>query len=316
MSITVNTNTQSLFAQRALSGNTFNMQKSIEKLSTGFRINRAADDAAGLSISEKLTAQIRGLEKANQNIGDGISLVQTAEGGLSVIQDNLQRIRELVVQGANGTNGGKEADAIQREINERVKAIDDIAKNTKYNGLSILRGGADYTIQSGADNGQTTTLSLRANQAANTGIDIDMTATYSGTAADNHGQIYEGITTANFALHAIHLGATGQTVDSAGRTASTGVANVTVTLAHMDTMIDNLSRMRSYLGAAQNSLESKAEYVNVAMENASASRSRVRDVDVAKESSVMIRNQILQQSSAAMLSQANQTPQLALNLLP
>lgn len=298
MSIYVNTNTQSIFAQRALGKNTSNMQKSIEKLSTGFRINRAGDDAAGLSISEKLTAQVRGLEKAQQNIGDGISMIQTAEGALGVIQDNLQRIRELVVQASNGTNGNSEKDALQREINERITTIEDIAKATKFNGNALLDGGTTKTIQSGADNSQTTSIVLTA--AAGVGVDIDVDVTSAGSIGENSG----------FALSALHVGGTVNAQD-----ASTSSATTTP-LSSLDTMLDNVSRMRSYLGATQNALESKSEYVNVAMENAAASRSRVRDVDVAKESSVMLRNQILQQSSASMLSQANQTPQLALNLLP
>jgi len=310
MSIYVNTNTQSIFAQRALGKNTSNMQKSIEKLSTGFRINRAGDDAAGLSISEKLTAQVKGLEKAQQNIGDGVSMIQTAEGALGVVQDNMQRIRELFVQAINGTNGEKEKAAIQREINERITTIDDVAKATKFNGNALLVGGADKTIQSGADNSQTTSLVFADGSAnANTGIEIDID--YDNVADDTeHGQLVEGVTV-GFALDELSVGSTSVTAKDG--------ATVTVTasgLSVIDTMLDNISRMRSYLGAAQNSLESKSEYVNVAMENAAASRSRVRDVDVAKESSVMLRNQILQQSSASMLSQANQTPQLALNLLP
>jgi len=297
MSIIINTNTQSIFAQRALGSNTFNMQKSIEKLSTGFRINRAGDDAAGLSISEKLTSQIRGLEKASQNIGDGISLVQTAEGGLSVVQDNLQRIRELVVQASNGTNGEKEKDAIQREINERVDTITDIAGATKFNGHALLSGGTDKVIQSGAENGQTTTIKLSG--GAGVGINVNVANTDAGGIAEG----------SSFALNTLNVGGTVEA--KSGSTVAS-----TTPLSSLDTMLDNVSRMRSYLGAVQNSLDSKLEFVNVAMENASASRSRVRDVDVAKESSIMIRNQILQQSSAAMLSQANQTPQLAMNLLP
>jgi flagellin len=297
MSITINTNTQSLFAQRALGANTQNMQRSIEKLSTGFRINRAADDAAGLSITEKLNSQIRGLDKAAQNIGDGISLVQTAEGGLSVVQDNLQRIRELWVQAVNGTNGAKERDAIQREINERVKTIDDVAKATKFNGQNLLRGGSNITIQSGADNAQTSTITLAI--ASEVGIDINIDSTAAGSMGDGAG----------VGLNKYRL--VGATVNSQDNTnADAG------SLDGLDTILNNVSRMRSYLGAVQNSLESKLEYVNIAMENASASRSRVKDVDVAKESSVMIKNQILQQSAAAMLSQANQTPQIAMNLLP
>ena len=320
MGLMINTNTQSLFAQRALGKNTFDLQKSVEKLSTGFKINRAGDDAAGLSISEKMTAQIKGLEKAKQNASDGISLIQTGEGALAVIQDTLQRIRELVVQGTNGTNGADEADAIQREINERVQTIQDIAEDTKFNGTDIIHdnaaAAADISLQTGADNGQTTTISLRSGQTANTGIDIDITKERAGDATDR-GTLIEGIATANFGLHRIHLGVAGMTVDSHDETADTanGVST-TVTLDHMDTMIDNISRMRSDLGAAQNSLESKIEYLDVARENMSASRSRVRDVDVAAESSTLVRNQILQQSASAMLSQANNAPQLALNLLP
>jgi flagellin len=121
-----------------LGSNTFGLQKNIEKLSTGFRINRAADDAAGLSISEKLTSQIRGLEKAEQNIGDCISLVQTAEGALSIVQDNIQRIRELMVQGANGTNSENELAAIQREINARVTTVADIIAVTEFNNKILL----------------------------------------------------------------------------------------------------------------------------------------------------------------------------------
>ena len=294
----INTNVQSVFAQRALGKNTMGLQRSIEKLSTGFRINRAADDAAGLSISERMTAQIRGLEKAEQNIGDGISMVQTAEGALSIVQDNVQRIRELAVQAANGTNSANELDAIQREINARVTTIDDITSNTEFNGLALLDGGnathGDKVLQTGADQGQQTTITFST---------ID-TRTDQAAAAGN----------INFGL------AAGQELDNfnvgSAVAANGGAVVATGDLDDLDTVLDNISRMRSELGALQNSLESKAEYLNVARENALASRSRIKDVDVAKESSTMVRNQILQQTSAAMLSQANQTPQLALNLLP
>ncbi|MCE2929145.1 MAG: flagellin FliC, partial [Candidatus Caenarcaniphilales bacterium] len=160
MSIYVNTNVQSLFAQRALGSNTSNLQKSVEKLSTGLRINRAGDDAAGLSIAQKMTATIGGLGKAQQNASDGISLIQTAEGGLGVAQDNLQRVRELMVQASNGTNSANEVDAIQREINERVRVISDAAGQVQFNGISLLGGAANITLQTGADNGQTTTLNF------------------------------------------------------------------------------------------------------------------------------------------------------------
>jgi len=318
MSIYVNTNAQSVFAQRALSQNTNGLQKNIERLSTGLRINRAADDAAGLSISEKLTSQIRGLEKAQQNIGDGVSMLQTAEASLSIVQDNLQRVRELVVQGFNGTNGTSELDALQREINERITVIGEISSATKFNTISLLNGSADITLQTGADNGQTTTISLQSGQTANTGIAVNVAFERTGTAADR-GTLIEGITVASFALDKLQL-------DGASVASVDGVANVSIVagtadtdevdLDDLDTIINNVSRMRSELGAKQNSLESKNEYLAVAKENALSARSRVLDADISKESSGFIRNQILQQSSAAMLSQANSSPQIALNLLP
>lgn len=159
MPININTNAQSLFAQNAVNKSTLGLQRSIEKLSTGFRINRAADDAAGLSMSETLTAQIRGLAKAEQNLGDAISMVQTAEGALGSIQDNLQRIRELVVQASNGSNGQAEENAIQREINALVTSIEDIGDNTSFNNINLLDGSANsITFQTGANNGSTTAI--------------------------------------------------------------------------------------------------------------------------------------------------------------
>lgn len=320
--IVVNTNTQSIFAQRALRKNTSGLKTNIEHLSTGYRINRAADDAAGLSIANKLTTRIKGLEKAKQNSGDGISLIQTAEGGLAVIQENLQRIRELVVQGVNGTNGSSEKDALQREINERIRTIDDIAKATNFNGISLLVGNtADVTLQTGANNGETTSLVMipggsttatAAATTANTGIDIDIDLdidlTNADTTADTtRGRITEGITTDGFAVDKLQI--SGASVDSVSGT------NIAATVGDIDTMIDNISRMRSYIGATQNALESKMEYIDIAMENASASRSRIQDVDVAYESSILVKNQILQQTASAMLAQANQTPQVALQLI-
>ena len=311
--LVVNTNTQSIFAQRALRRNTAGLQRNIEHLSTGYRINRAADDAAGLSIANKLTTTIKGLDKAKQNAGDGISLIQTAEGGLQVIQENLQRIRELVVQGNNGTNGTSEKDALQREINERVKVIDDISGSTKFNGISLLTANtassADISLQTGANSGDTTTLIFRSEQSAGNGIEIDVSEVADGGSTD-YGHFIEGATT-GAALDRLQL--SGASVNSYNYTTHT--TNVTASIADVDIMIGNISRMRSYLGASQNALESKMEYMDVAMENASASRSRIQDVDVAYESSILVKNQILQQTASAMLSQANQTPQIALQLI-
>lgn len=330
MSVIINTNTQSIFAQRALGQNTLNLQRNMERLSTGFRINRAADDAAGLSISNKLTTRIRGFEKAKQNAGDGISLIQTAEGALGIVQENLQRIRELVVQGVNGTNSANEKNALQKEINERVRLINDISQSAEYNGIQLLTGNnfinnggtlSNVVLQTGSDTGQTTTLSFGSGITADTGINIDVDHEITGTTVDS-GEINEGIAVVGFALSELHIA--GATIDSlaVAETRFGGAANVDIdatgtalSLAGVDTMIDNLSRMRSELGAMQNALESKMEYIDIARENALASRSRILDVDIAKESSQLVKNQILQQSAAAMLTQANTLPQIALQLL-
>ncbi len=289
-----------------------NLERNIEHLSTGYRINRAADDAAGLSIANKLTTQVKGLEKAMQNASDGISLIQTAEGGLGIIQENLQRIRELVIQGVNGTNGTSEKDALQREINERVKIIDDIAQATKFNGISLLyshsASSSDITLQTGYANGETTTIALRSGQTTNQGIDIDITEVVGSS--DDQGHLIEGAS-ANFALDRIQIN--GASVNSYSY--ATNTTNVAASVADVDTMIDNISRMRSYLGAMQNSLESKIDYLDTAKENAMASRSRIQDVDVAKESSILAKNQILQQTASTMLAQANAQPQIALQLI-
>ena len=338
MSVVVNTNTQSIFAQRALGLNTMKLKGNIEKLSTGFRINRAADDAAGLSISEKLTARIKGFEKAKQNASDGISLVQTAEGSLGIIQENFQRIRELLVQGINGTNSANEKNAIQNEINERIQIIVDIGNETEFNGIQLLSGNNivnnppvapatnhDVVLQTGADAGQTTTIDFSAGTAtAGSGINIDVTEAVGGAANTDNGELIEGVVDVlggaltGFSIDQIHV--EGATVNAFDGTAGVDIM-VAPALAGeagldvIDVIIDNVSRMRSELGATQNALESKITYLDVAMENAAASRSRIKDVDVAKESSALVKNQILQQSASAMLSQANQQPSIALSLI-
>lgn len=334
MAVVVNTNTQSIFAQRALGMNTLNLQRNIEKLSTGFRINRAADDAAGLSISEKLTARINGFEKAKQNSADGISLIQTAEGSLGIIQENFQRIRELLVQGINGTNSANEKNAIQNEINERIQIINDIGNETEFNGIQLLSGNnfvnnggvnTDVVLQTGADAGQITTLSFGAGTAtAGQGINVDVTEQVGGAANSDNGELIEGVVDVlggaltNFSIDQIHV--EGATVNAFDGTLGTDImVNPAVAgdagLDVIDVIIDNVSRMRSELGASQNALESKITYLDVAMENAAASRSRIKDVDVAKASSALVKNQILQQSASAMLSQANSQPQIALSLI-
>jgi len=242
MSITVNTNVQSLFAQRALSKKTLSLQKSIEKLSTGSKINKAADDAAGLGISEKLTAQIRGLEKAQQNVGDGISMVQTAEGSLSIVHDNLQRIRELVVQAKNGTNAEDELNSIQSEINKRIETIDSVAKSTKFNGKGLF---TTVDPSSNAITGAADDVSLQVGANDSDTLDISLSKMYVDVDSDAADGISNDGTTKNIALNTLHVGGTTKAFD--GTTAA-----ATGDLDDIDGMIKNVSRMRSDLGAIQN----------------------------------------------------------------
>ena len=307
MGIVVNTNTQSLFAQRALRQNTGMVQKSIEKLSTGYRINRAGDDAAGLSISQKMTTLIRGMDQAKRNISDGVGMISTIHGALGTVQDNLQRIRELTVQALNGTNSNDERDAIQREINERVTAINDMGTQAQFNGVSLLEGTADITLQIGASDGNQLIMRTRSGQTTATGFKIDYAT--SGTGSTAFGTLGEGV---SFSLSQFTVGSTNVKTLS-GTTATAASTNA---LLNLDSMINNVSRMRSQVGAYENSLGANMDYLDRYAESLRGARSRVQDVDVAMESSETSRSQILQQSAATMLTQANATPQIALNLLP
>ena len=308
MGITINTNTQSLFAQRSLRNNTKMVGTSIEKLSTGFRINRAGDDAAGLSISQKMTTLIRGMDQAKRNIGDGMAMISTMDGALQTVQENLQRIRELTVQALNGTNSEDEKAAIQREVNERIIAINDMGNQASFNGVDLLKGTTDITLQIGAKYGNTLQMKTSATVTADTGFRVDFSTTTLGS-------IGEGtIDLSSFSVGSQSVGTVAENSTS-GATAVAGTVTPTA-LTQLDSMINNISRMRSTVGAYENSLQSNMDYLDRYSESLRGARSRVQDVDVATESAEVTRGQILQQSAAAMLSQANSTPQIALNLLP
>jgi len=278
------------------------VQKSIERLSTGYRINRAGDDAAGLSISQKMTTLIRGMDQARRNISDGVGMISTIDGALGTVQDNLQRIRELTVQALNGTNSNDERDAIQREINERVTAINDMGTQAQFNGVNLLKGTQNITLQIGANDGNNLTMLTTAGLTADIGFRVDHNST-------TFGSLGEGATVS---LSAFTVGSANVKTVS-GNTSATATANA---LLNLDSMINNISRMRSVVGAYENSLGSNMDYLDRYSESLRGARSRVQDVDVAAESADTSRAQILQQSAAAMLGQANATPQIALNLLP
>ena len=285
MGIIVNTNIQSLNSQRLLGKNTRSLSSSFEKLSSGLRINRASDDAAGLQISEIIRTQIRGSERANDNVQDGINLFNVLDGTYQTITDNLQRIRELTVQGANDTYGVEQRSAINLEINQLAEDITRISQSTVFNNRQLLDGSiATFFIQAGAN--------------TNSAVDRIDIANISGNNPFS-----------NVSSAALGLGAGGSLLNVAN---STSALN---TISLVDIALQDINNRRAIIGATVNRLEGVSNNLSIFRENSAAAESRIRDVDVAKESAILTRNQILQQSSATILAQANQVPQLALQLL-
>lgn len=282
MSIVVNTNVNSILVQRSLGTATTEIGKSLQRLSTGYRINKAADDAAGLTISESLRSQARGATVASQNAQAGVNLLQTAEGDLGIIQDNLQRIRDLAVQAANDTNGTSERNAIQAEVQQRTDEINRIAKASKFNSISLLDGNGTVKLQIGS-NSEASTNSINV-----TGGTVNPLASASSTSLGCN--ITAGTTFATSSAAAAYID-------------------------KIDTAIATVSERRSTIGSVQNRLDSAIESLSVKYENMSASESRIRDVDVSKEAASLTKYQILQQASAQLLAQANQSPQVALTLI-
>ncbi|MBY0449709.1 MAG: flagellin FliC [Cyanobacteria bacterium] len=281
MPLIINTNVSSLNAQRNLGVNSANLNKSLERLSSGLRINRAGDDAAGLQISELFRAQIRGQQKAVDNTQDGINLLNLADGSYQTISDNLQRIRELTVQAANDTNATAQRTAIEGEIDQLRSDIDRIASATTFNG-NILLGSAtpaNLFIQVGSNND-------------NFKDRIDLVSALGNASTGTAG---------------LNLSA------ASGQLQSNGSAQTY--LGTVDAALSALNVKRSTLGALANRLQSASANAEVKIENLSAAESRIRNVDVAAESANLTRNQILQQASASILSQANQSSQLALKLI-
>lgn len=276
----INHNLNAMNAHRNMGINTGNAAKSMEKLSSGLRINRAGDDAAGLSISEKMRAQIRGLDQASRNAQDGISLIQTAEGSLNETHSILQRMRELAVQASNDTNVTVDRSAITDELASLQTEVDRIAKTTQFNEKSLLDGSLSGGGVSGA------VLQIGANSSANLALEIKIDAMDAASL---------GITTASINV----------TSNTFART----------TIDNVNSAIKLVSTQRSKLGAYQNRLEHTIANLDNASENLQSAESRVRDVDMAKEMMNFSKNNILQQAAQSMLSQANQAPQGVLNLL-
>ncbi|MDX3775257.1 flagellin [Chromatiaceae bacterium AAb-1] len=273
MSLVVNTNQSSLASQRLLSNASSGLGTTFERLSSGFKINRAADDAAGLIISGTLTTQVNGLNQAIRNANDAISLVQVTEGAMDEINTALQRMRVLTIQSENGINTADEHAALQKEFDALAAAIDSIAANTEFGGIKLLDGSAgSLAFQVGANAGQK--------------IEIDLSAAYDSSGA--------GLNIAGLLL---------------------GTDDPATVLDALDNAIYVIDSARTDLGAWQNVLTSTIKNLSNISENVSASRSRIRDTDYAKETTELTRTQIIQQSSTTVLAQANQRPQAALAVL-
>jgi len=271
----INHNLNAMNAHRNMGVNVDNASKSMEKLSSGLRINRAGDDAAGLAISEKMRGQIRGLDQGARNSQDGISLIQTAEGALNETHSILQRMRELAVQGTTATNTSSDRDNIQKEFGQLQTEVSRIANQTNFNTKVLMNGSFKSTsmeFQIGANGGEKIGLVIGDMTATGLGIDV------------------------------------GKTTVSLATVASTAIGLINSAIAQVSTE-------RSNLGSVQNRLEHTINNLNTSSENLQASESRIRDVDMAKEMMNFSKNNILQQAAQAMIAQANQQPQGVLQLL-
>jgi flagellin len=283
MGLRIQNNVEAFNAHRQLTGTASKAAKAMEKLASGYRVNRAADDAAGLAISEKMRGQIGGLAQAQRNAQDAVSLVQTGEGALNEVHSMLQRIRDLKVQYSNGTLETGDKQAISAEVQQLGKEISDITTKTEFNGIKLLTTGS-VAFQVGAESADTITLTK-----------TEMSATV-GTAGT--GGVKEFID-----------------IGSAATVAAADTAFSAVTLDSIDEAIKNVSNARSTFGAIQNRLEHRLNNLSTYQENLVASESRIRDVDMAQEMVNFTKLGILQQAGTSMLAQANQAPQSVLSLL-
>lgn len=281
MALGINSNIASINAQNQLGKSQSLSNQALERLSSGLRINSAKDDAAGMAISTRFDAQVRGLTVAQRNANDGISLAQTTEGALNEVTNNLQRIRELAVQAANGTNGAEDKTALQQEVTDRMAEIDRLVTDTKFNGIEVLNGGvpsgggtaAALVFQVGADSGQT--------------ISIDMTTHVMDTAS-----------------------LIGGALDITGDNTAVGAEIVKI-----DDALTKVNTFRSELGAVQNRFESTIANLGTSIENMSAANGRILDADFAAESAKMAKANVLQQAGISVLAQANARPNQVLSLL-
>ncbi|MBF0455032.1 MAG: flagellin FliC [Magnetococcales bacterium] len=274
MPLYINTNIASLNAQRNLLNSSNELGKTFARLSSGLRVNSAKDDAAGLSISTRMTSQIKGLNMAIRNANDGVSMAQVAEGALSETTNALQRMRELAVQAANGALTASDRADLQQEVTQLISEVQRISTQTEFNTMPMLNGSfTGMRIQVGAESGQTI----------------------------------------SFAIDPMSTSALGITNVSIGSNA--GPLGAASAISTLDAALSSVSDLRATLGAVQNRFEAVIANLSNVVENMSAARSRILDADIAEETAALTRNAILQQAGTAVLAQANQQPQLALQLL-
>jgi len=296
--LSVNSGDAASFLVSAMNVTNSSFVKNLQSLATGSRINRAGDDVAGQSIVQGITTQTRGYSQANENIGDGISMLDTSDSALDSIQEDLQRVRELTVQGQNGTLSSQEKDAIQSEINSRVENINNISKNSTFNGVNLLKPSSDISVQSGASDGEQTTVIKTADTVNDTGVNIDVAATTGGSIGANSG----------FPLSDLNIG--GSLGSYSGNTTATASP-----LSGLDQMIDNVSRMRSELGASRNSLDSTMDYNDQYNSSLQAAKSQIGDADIGSVVSKLMSDRTVLQMQAKAFGMVNNSQQTTLNLI-
>ncbi|MGL4676737.1 MAG: flagellin [Brevinema sp.] len=283
----INNNISAIFGNRQLAIDTAMTDKNMEKLSSGMRINRAGDDASGLAVSEKMRSQIRGLNQALRNTQDGVSFIQTTEGYLQEVGNALQRVRELAVQASNGIYTDEDRSYIQVEVEQMVSEIDRIGSHAQFNGLKMLSG---MFAQATAENTPPSEMYLHL-----------------GANMDERVQVF--INTMNSTALGLRNSGTNESISIANQDSSNLAIGV------VDQALSQVNAQRANLGAYQNRLESATRSIMIGAENLQAAESRIRDTNMAQESSLLAKNQVLSQAATAMLAQANQRPQMVLQLL-
>jgi len=281
MAMTINTNSISLNAQRNAANNAMSLSTTMARLSSGLRVNSSKDDAAGLAIADRMNTQVRGMNVAIRNANDGISLAQTAEGGLASINDMLQRMRELAVQATNSTNTPGDVDKLNNEFLQLGQEVGRTMSATTFNGQAVLIGGSAYEFQVGANSAATDRIAVPSASISLSG-NAAMTAVLSGG-------------------------------DASGLSATT--VNNSAIIGALDSAISAVNERRATLGAVQSRFEQTISNLRIGVENQAAARGRIMDADFASETANLSRSQILQQAGTAMIAQANQLPQNVMSLL-